>query len=155
MSDIIKLEVIQKNFISKIYELRELNYWEKLEKINLQSLQRRRERYCLIHMWKIVNNIAPNDLCFEFYSNARRGIKASLKPILQVGSKYQTLRDNSFAHVGPKLWNILPKNVSEETSLSGFKISLAKFLEKYPDKPPVPGLAYINNNSILNYPRFL
>lgn len=155
ISDITKLEVVQKNFISKIYELRNLDYWEKLEKLNLRSLQRRRERYCLVHMWKIVNNIAPNDLCFEFYSNARRGIKASLKPILQANSKYQTLRDNSFAHVGPKLWNLLPKDASEETSLSVFKISLSKFLEKYPDKPPVPGLTYVNNNSILNYPRFL
>jgi len=155
VSDIKKLEVIQKNFISKIYGFRNLNYWEALEKLNLQSLQRRRELYCLVHMWKILNNISPNDLCFEFHFNARRGIKASLKPVVQANSKYQTLRDNSFAHIGPMLWNLLPKEVSMATSLEGFKISLSKFLEKYPDKPPVPGLSYINDNSLLSYPRFL
>ena len=126
-----------------------------LQKLKLQSLQRRRERYCLIHMWKILNNAAPNDLNFEFHSSERRGIKASLKAVIQANSKFQTKRDCSFVHIGPKLWNLLPREVSTESSFSKFKVALSAFLDKYPDKPPVLGLAYINNNSLLSYPQFL
>ena len=152
--DIQTLELIQYNFISKIYGMEHLNYWEQLEKLKLDSLQRRRERYCIIHMWKIKNNLAPNDLDFEFYNN-RQGSRVHLQPIIRASSKFQTLRDNSFIHIGPKLWNLLPYEVSSKTSLNTFKIALYQFLRKYPDKPSLPRLTYVNNNSLLSYPLFL
>ena len=33
------------------------------------SVQRRRERYIVLHMWKICCGIVPNDVGVEFYSN--------------------------------------------------------------------------------------
>ena len=155
IKEIQKLEAIQNSFVSKIHGLQSLNYWEKLEKLKLDSLQRRRERYGIIHMWKIKNNQAPNDLNFQFYENNRLGTKVQLNPILRPNSRYQTLRDNSFSHIGPRLWNLLPRKVSCQTSLKEFKLALFYFLDKYPDKPPLPGLTYINNNSLLSYPIFL
>ena len=155
MTEIRALEMIQKNFISKISGMYEMNYWEKLKALNLQSLQRRRERYCIIHMWKILNNTAPNDLNIGFHYNSRRGTKASLKPVIKANSRFQTKHDNSFVHVGPSLWNLLPKEVNTETSLPSFKVALSNFLDRYPDNPPVHGLSYINDNSLLSYPLFL
>ena len=106
-------------------------------------------------MWKILNNQAPNDLGFQFYHNARLGTKVSLNQVIRASSKYQTLRDNSFGFIGPKLWNRLPVVVTSQTDLGALKVALSKNLNKYPDKPPVPGLVYINNNSLLSFPLFL
>ena len=149
------LENIQKNFVNKISGLNGNSYWEKLRELNIQSLQRRRERYCMVHMWKIINNYAPNDLGFELYTSPRLGIKVKPKPLVVSSSKHQTTRDNSFIHVGPLLWNLLPKETSLQTELIAFKSSLSHFLERYPDNPPCQGLRYINDNSLLSYPRFL
>ena len=44
ITDIQELESVQKTFTSKIYGCKELNYWERLKKLSLMSLQRRRER---------------------------------------------------------------------------------------------------------------
>ena len=40
-------------FTYKITEVQHLNYWERLRELKLYSLQRRRERYIIIHIWKI------------------------------------------------------------------------------------------------------
>ena len=43
--DIEALEAIQRTFTYKIPVVQHLNYWERLHKLKLYSLQRRRERY--------------------------------------------------------------------------------------------------------------
>ena len=35
-------------------------YHERLKSLGLYSLQRRRERYCIIYIWKIIEGLAPN-----------------------------------------------------------------------------------------------
>ena len=35
-------------------------YHERLKSLGLYSLQRRRERYCIIYVWKIIEGLAPN-----------------------------------------------------------------------------------------------
>ena len=42
----------------------------------LQSLQRRRERYIIIHTWKIIMDIVPNDIGMKFVDNKRLGTRA-------------------------------------------------------------------------------
>ena len=44
------LEGVQKTFTSRIWGLQHLDYWQRLKALKLMSLQRRRERYMLIHM---------------------------------------------------------------------------------------------------------
>ncbi|KAG0697989.1 hypothetical protein GWK47_026160 [Chionoecetes opilio] len=39
------LEAVQRSFTSKISAVRDLDYWDRLEKLNLFSLERRRERF--------------------------------------------------------------------------------------------------------------
>ena len=47
--DIDKIERLQKNFTSKIEGMEKLNYHERLKKLNLYSLERRRERFMIIN----------------------------------------------------------------------------------------------------------
>ena len=68
VTDIQELENVQKIFTTNIAGMYELSYWERLKKLSLFSLQRRRERYIILHMimWKILNAKTSNDLSIEF-----------------------------------------------------------------------------------------
>ena len=50
ISAIQELESVQKVFTSKISGMTELNYWDRLRQLTLMSLQRRRERYIILHI---------------------------------------------------------------------------------------------------------
>ena len=55
ISDIQELESVQKAFTARIVGMKDIHYWDRLKKLSLMSLQRRRERYIIMHMWKILN----------------------------------------------------------------------------------------------------
>ncbi|CAL4257066.1 unnamed protein product, partial [Meganyctiphanes norvegica] len=61
-NEINKLERIQKNFTSKIYGLDQLDYHQRLKKLNLYSLERRRERYLIINVWQQIEGLTENVL---------------------------------------------------------------------------------------------
>ena len=149
--DINTLESVQRTYTAKIDAVKHLNYWERLKSLKLQSLQRRRERSIIITVWKILQGISPNDLNLDFYYNNRTGIKCKVPKIILPNSKHQTLYDNSFTVKGPRLWNLLPNHLTTKTNINTFKIGLGKFLDNIPDKPPVTGYTYRNDNSILSY----
>ena len=150
--DIDLIEGVQRTFTSKIWGLQHLNYWERLSSLNLMSLQRRRERYIIIHMWKIYSNTVPNSVGIEFMSPSRLGIKARVPPIIKSSSlRNQSLYDSSFAVMGPRLWNILPSHLHLIAELQQFKTELTKFINQFPDKPPVRGYCYANTNSLLDW----
>ena len=44
------LEQVQRTFTSKIIAYKDINYWNRLKKLELYSLQRRRELIIIIHM---------------------------------------------------------------------------------------------------------
>ena len=66
-------------------------------------------------------------------------------------SKAKTLYDHSFAVIGPRLWNLVPKKVKEAASLFMFKCRLDEFLKTIPDRPPVHGYVCQSNNSLLEW----
>ena len=91
--------------------LQNLNYWQRLSKLKLLSLQRRRERYMIIHVWKILSRNAPNDVNMEFRQNSRLGIRVKIPPFSRTAPQAVTrLYDESFAVHAGKLWNILPSD---------------------------------------------
>ena len=147
------IESVQQHFTKRIKGYQHLPYYERLKGLQLQSLQRRRERYILIYMWKIKHGLCPNDLLISFSeSNGRSGPLATI-PSLFRGSRavHQTLYDNSFAVVGPKLWNILPASVKNEDTINSFKAAVYTFCSSFPDNPPVPGYTPLNRNSMLDW----
>ena len=106
-----KVEDIQRNFTRRFAGLQNLNYWQRLSKLKLLSLQRRRERYMIIHVWKILSRNAPNDVNMEFRQNSRLGIRVKIPPFSRTAPQAVTrLYDESFAVHAGKLWNILPSH---------------------------------------------
>ena len=123
-----------------------------MEKLKLLSLQRRRERYTIIHTLKIVNDQAPNNIDMSFYSTARLGVRATVPSYNYKAQKsMSTAYDNSFGVKATRLWNILPKDVNSQTTLDAFKIALGGFLKQFPDRPPATGYTPPNSNSLLDW----
>ena len=152
IKDIQILENVQKQFTRRIEGLHEMDYWDRLKKLKLLSLQRRRERYTIIHTWKILNGKAPNNINMSFYTSARLGVRATIPSFnYKAQRSISTAFDDSFGVKAARLWNILPKDVNTTTSLESLKSALGNFIAKFPDKPQVPGYTPPNSNSLLDW----
>ena len=152
VKDIQAIEDVQRFFTNRISGVSHLCYWERLAFLNLSSLQRRRERYIIIHTWKTIKGSVPNDLEMKFSVSKRYGIQVTV-PFLKntSSSKAKSCYDNSFHVKAAQLWNILHKDVKTFESLDKFKVSLSTFLKKIPDKPPVTGYPTAHHNSLLDW----
>ena len=129
VKDIQALENIQRSFTRKIIGCQDLSYWDRLKKLKVLSLQRRRERYCIIHVWKMLNDLAPNDINLVPYTNSRLGIKITLPPDNnKAQGSVKTDFENSFRIKASRLWNLLPKSINSITSLDAFKTALGDYL---------------------------
>ena len=147
-----KLESVQRTFTSKLQDLEDLNYHQRLTSLKLYSLQRRRERFCIITMWKIANDQCPNQLNLEFYDTHRFGIKCRRKNYNStIRVHIKTLQQNSFPSIGPALFNCIPKSIKNKETLTSFKSALDKWLRSLPDEPPISGYITQNGNSILEW----
>ena len=164
-------ENVQRKFTSRIKEFNEVDeetglnmctvdYWERLKQLKAYSLERRRERYIIIFMYKIINQLYPNpgiDLS-SIVLNVREGIKIPAKHDPKAPQWVQRLRTASFFSKGPRLLEtVLPfiggvACLTEEIpNVDKFKEKLDELLETIPDQPTVPGLTCpALSNSILD-----
>ena len=146
--DIQRIEMVQRCFIRNIPDIRRLSYWEQLKYLKLYSLQRRRERYKIIYVWKILEGLVPNigntDSGNRITAkwHPRRGRECHLPAIsVKASCLVKRLREASLPVNGQQLYNILPpaiRNISG-CSVDSFKRKLDKFLETVPDEPLIQG----------------
>ena len=135
-----KVEKVLRDFSRRIPELKGMNYWQRLERLAMNSEQRRLERYQMIYVWKIIHGVAPNCGISWTECEERRGRLCEVRKV-KGKSFVQNLRRQSFQVAGPKLWNCLPKNVRNfKGNQVDFKQTLDKFLCKVPDEPKADGL---------------
>ena len=155
INEITLVESVQRSFTSKIKGLENQDYWQRLETLKLFSLQRRRERYIIIVMWKIFKGMAPNDLQFEFKNHIRLGPQCRRRIYPAPSASLQTTRHNFFSCTGPRLFNTLPAYVKDADKFETFKCRLDKLLNTLPDQPPTPGYRSITSNSLLELTRLI
>ena len=146
---ILQLEEVQRSFIRKIrFENSfDLDYWQRLQCLNLYSLQRRRERYRIIYVWKVIEGLVPNisDLAnagIQCKHNARLGRTCVVPNIrTHINNQVRKLHDGLLSQHGTKLFNCLPKHLRNISgcSVNSFKNELDKFLQSVPDEPIIPG----------------
>ena len=146
---------MQRDFTRKIHGTYGLNYWERLRKFNLFSLQRRRERYQIIYVWKILEKIVPNVGIEDRIST--RTMRTCIVPAIKrdAPKKIQTLRESSFTVHGTRLFNCIPRCLRDMSgqSVSVFKRNLDRFLRLVPDEPLIPGYTAMrraDSNSLLD-----
>ena len=146
IEDIKLLEGVQRTLTARVRVVKHLPYWQRIKALNLMSLQRRRERYCIIQIFKIYRNLTPNDLQLEFFKTSRRGPCCRIPPLTRSSRpKIQSKYDQSFRINGARLWNIIPAPIRCKTTLGSFKAALTKFLLLLQDNPPVLGISSANS----------
>ena len=94
-SNLDTIEKLLRDFTRRIPELRDLNYWQRLEKLAMNSEQRRLERYEIIYVWKIIHGLVPNCGIEWPECEERRGRLCEVRK-LKGKSSVQTLRRQSF-----------------------------------------------------------
>ena len=144
--DIQLIEDVQRCFTRKIPIHGRKCYWERLRSLRMYSLERRRERYKIIYVWKMLENLVPN-LSTEHNRikskmSSRHGRLCVIPSVSKTASaRVQTLREGSLCVNGPKLFNILPPSIRNITNVGvdTFKKKLDEFLAAIPDEPQSPG----------------
>ena len=133
-----RLEEIQRSYLKKINGISN-NYWDCLKQTKIYSLQRWRERYRIIYIWKVIESLVPNiNGSIKITENPRLGRMCSLTL-----SKNQTskLRDSTLAVQGAKLFNAMPRSIRnlKNISIEQFKTALDAHLKNIPDEPQIRG----------------
>ena len=141
MENITKLEKIQRSFTKKIFGLHNVHYWDRLSQLRLFSLQRRRERYMIIYIWKIIHGLVPDVGLTYAPTNDNDGLRLRL-PHLNGPAHVRNLMESSLLYHGARLYNLLPKELrstknteGKDISVDSFKHKLDQFLWTIPDEP--------------------
>ena len=129
------LENVQIRATKLVDGLANLDYSERLRKINIPTLVHRRRRGDMIEMFKHFKSYDKGTLSPTFKPKNR----PSRQHKLQVHQPHSNdglrgLQSNSFYHRAPPIWNNLPKDVVEVENINAFKKALDKYWEKDPSK---------------------
>ena len=115
--------------------------------MNLQSIQRRHERYKIIYRYKIKEGLVPNlptnpsnhehSYALKFSTSTRGGCRCSIPNQILHHNPAVIQHNSSFALTACNLWNCLPSSISTITncSVDKFKAHVDKFLAIFPDEP--------------------
>ena len=151
-----KIELVQVCFLKKIVGMNHLDYWEQLDALRLYSLERRRERYIAIYVWKVMEGLVPN-FGIEICSNNRTGRYGIVPKISSTAPhRVKTIRFNSLAVNGAQIFNSLPIHVRNKSgcSVDSFKAALDNYLKFVPDEPRIGKLIKFcrkGSNSLTQY----
>ena len=140
-----QLEKIQRSFTKHITGMQSLEYSERLVILKLYSLQRRRERYCIIYVWKIIEGLVPNYSKPIVCSYSERRGRSCIISHVNLGILW-SLAYNSFRWRAIRLFIAMPKYIrcTSSCSVVSFKSKLDCYLKNITDLPGRPGF----NNSL-------
>ena len=140
LGDVQALEGVQRTFTSRIPAIAHMNYWERIAHLKLYSVERRRERYTILYVYKIINGIVPNvNNKITTKRHRRHGLLCDINRVNFHGPTGAVAANMaSFAGRAPSLFNCLPRYVRETQGYEKFKRALDIFLQKVPDEPHAP-----------------
>jgi len=118
--DIAKLEKVQRDITRKVPGLQGLTYEERLEKLDLTSLEERRVRGDAINMYKCIKGKQFVDK--EDFINMAKGTTRGHKLKVQKAVGKKDVRKYSFPNRAIEGWNKLPSEVVDANSIGNFKV---------------------------------
>ncbi len=119
VADINHLERIQRLATQLVTGMRHAPYEERLQRLGLHSLQRRRLRDDLITASKIFKDLLDIDPNLFFLPPARRGLRGHPFKVLQ-GASHRRRRSTAFSVTVVKYWNKPPACVVTAPSVNFF-----------------------------------
>ena len=126
-----------------IPSLRGINYTDQLKKMNIQSIERRFDRYRILYTRKALLGLVPTlGLSLSHDAGHRLG------RMVQISKSNSKLKSDSFIIKGPETFNSLPKDIRNlDCSMETFKAKLDNFLQLIPDVPRIAvGHSYQSNS---------
>ena len=137
--EIQRLEEIQQSFLRKIRGLSS-NYSQALKELSLYSLERRRKRYIILQIWKMIEGLVPNlnpSLLQQSSNQQRRGRTLQVHKLATTPSHLLQIKRQSVRCFVVKLFNTLPKHIRNitMTTTDNFKLRLDQFLKTIDDYP--------------------
>ena len=117
--DIAKLEKVQRDITRKVPGLQGLTYEERLEKLEITSLEERRVRGDVINMYKCIKGkqFVDKENFVELTQGKTRGHKLKV----QKAKGLKDVKKYSFPNRAIDKWNKLPAEVIEASSIGNFK----------------------------------
>ena len=115
------------------------NYWERLKILKIYSLERRRERYMILYIFKVFHGLVPNP-GYRIQENDRVGPKLYVPVKDKNCSVPNLIYERNMLNRSARLFNILPKEIRKnlkvkEVNMNMIKSMLDKLLKKIPDQP--------------------
>ena len=131
-------------FTFKITEVQHLNYWERQHELKLYSLQRCRERYIIIYIWKITQHMVSNiDGTIGHTIKTRKHPRHITQCVIQYPTNRnpaQSLQWNAITVFGHRLYNSLPKYL-KVLKLKNSNLSLTSFSAPFMISPKCPTMS--------------
>ena len=83
------------------------------QKPGLMSLQRRKERYIVIQVWKTLKGLVPNNLGIIFHDHIRLDTRCRI-PLMKKNASVaaKSVYNKSCSVMGRNLWNIMPQSIT-------------------------------------------
>ena len=129
--DILKLESVQRSFTRRAClrcGIPFSSYSDRLDKLNIKSLQYRRLVSDLTLLFKIVNGYShlnfDNFFIIRCFTHDLRGSKIKIRPLNNF--KYNQWNNSFFSKV-TTIWNALPDHITASESLLAFKQNVNKY----------------------------
>ena len=126
-----------------------------MERLSLYSIERRREIYIIIYVWKMVEGmvlmirgLGGDEL--QVTHSARRGRLIRIPALRRVVPRLSTKLETSFMTLGPRLFNCLSRELRKENlTLNTFKRKLDLTLSQIPDRPVLPHYHQVSRSNSL------
>ena len=140
-ASISKLESVARNFTAKISGLETADYWDRLQLLKMYSQERRRERYRIIFVWKVLQGLVHGYPIPNRQSPRRGRLVDVAKFCSSAPAAVKKAREASLSVHGAKLFNILPRHIRDISTgtTDQFKRELDSWLECIPDQPTIQG----------------
>ena len=132
-TDIDLLENVQKQAIRMISGLRSTSYEDKLKEIGLWTLEKRRQMFDMVQVYKILNDVGNIDVSISKISvddNQRISTRSQSDPLNLVKKRNSLdIRKYFFTEKVVDIWNRLPSKVKHAPTLKTFKYELKKCMD--------------------------
>jgi hypothetical protein len=135
--DIERLEKVQRRATKQVPGLRDLSYPERLQLLQLPSLEYRRLRGDMIETFKIINqiyDINPSDFFTLSTSSTRGHSKKILRPSIKTAHREATFSYRTNTCITISSWNSLPDSVVTSKNTLEFKTRLDAHWSHHPKK---------------------
>ena len=138
-----KLEAAQRMFTAHLAGLNRLDYWQRLQQLRSYLLERRRECYLSIYIWRLINGMIPE-------THSLYGSKIQIIVDGRRGRQYELPRIDNRAIIAARMqlesllsgaatFNSLPKSLREyDRVFANFKKRLDTHLKTVLDCPYLP-----------------